>query len=183
MTTADVKKETTKKSSDVSTFLSNLNSAIDSRASSTDAQENTINRFYYSIGSLNFLLEQKLKVENISPNSISKVPHTQTWYKGIISIRGTIMPVISMHEFLKNRIDYKETNTNKESHLISINHAEFTPIALLIDKLPETVDITTYKTKKAPENSPRWFENTLEKENNLIINVNHKSLLEQIAKQ
>ena len=182
MTTADVEKETTKKSTDVSTFLSNLNSAIDSRASSIDVQSNAVNRFYYSIGTLNFLLEQELKVENISLGSINKVPHAQAWYEGIISVRGTIMPVISIHKFLKGQINYEETKSNKESHLIILDHAELTPVALLIDKLPETVDIATYKTKKAPENSPRWFEHTLEKENNLIINVNHKSLLEQIAK-
>lgn len=183
MTTADVEKESIKSSSnDVTSFLSNLNSAIDSRASSNRTQESTVNRFYYSVGSVNFLLERNLKVENISPSTINRVPQLQAWYEGIISVRGTIMPVINMHKFLKGQIDLEETKSNDdEAHFLMLDHAGHTPIVLLIDKLPATVNIKMYKKKNAPKNSPEWFEHTLENDDNIIINVNHNNLLEQLV--
>jgi len=186
MSTADVEKELIKSNSnDVTSFLSNLNSTIDSRASSNEVQESVVNRFYYSVGSVKFLIEQNLKVENISPSTINKVPHLQTWYEGIISVRGTIMPVIHLHKFLNEQIDFKEVNNNYENnndvHFLMLDHADHTPIVLLIDELPATVNIKKYKKKNAPNNSPDWFEHTLENNNDKMINVNHSKLLKQLA--
>jgi len=168
-----------KKEVDVSTFLSDLNSAINNRSSANEEQKTIINRFIYSIGSASFLLEQDLKVENISPKKVNLVPHSMDWFEGIISIRGTIMPVINLYKFLDDKIDLKKA-TKDQTHYLLLDHRDHKPVVFLIDKLPEVLDLEEYTHKKAPTNAPDWFIETLEKDNKHIIKVNHKKLLDQL---
>ena len=165
---------------DVSTFLSDLNSAINNRSSSNEEQKTIINRFIYSIGSASFLLEQDLKVENISPKKINLVPHSLDWYEGIISIRGTIMPVINLYKFLVDKIDLKKTKKGK-THYLLLDHKDHKPVVITIDKLPEVIDLQECTYKKASTTSPDWFIETLEKDDKRIIKVNHKKLLDQLV--
>lgn len=165
---------------DISTFLSNLNSAINNRSSSNEEQKTIINRFIYSIGSASFLLEQDLKVENVSPKKVNLVPHSPDWYEGIISIRGTIMPVIDLYKFFVDKIDLKKTKKGK-THYLLLEHKDHKPVVISIDKLPEVIDLEDYTLRKASTTTPDWLIGTLEKDNKHIIKVNHKKLLDQLA--
>lgn len=169
------------KEEDASTFLSDLNSAIKNRSSSSEEQKTIVNRFVYSIDSASFLLEPDLKVENISPKTINHVPHSEIWYEGIISIRGTIMPVINLSRFMNGKIDLGNSQKTKK-HFLLLDHKEHNPVVILIDKLPEVVDIEEYSTLQAPASTPSWHIETLEKDNKKILKLDHKKLLNQLIK-
>ncbi len=187
MTTAAKESSKEKNNSDVSTFLSDLNSAIDFRSSSRRSRRDSINRFYYTVGSANFLLEQNLDAENITKREINKIPHCKEWHEGIISVRGTIMPVINMETFLKDKIDIGSEEKEKKKHIskknfLLVNHDEYPSVVLLVDELPRMVNIKDYSTQKVPNSPPDWIKSNLEG-NNTIIEVDHSKLLNQIIKE
>ena len=176
-------KQTKKDNIDVSTFLSDLNSAINFR-SSRSRNRNTTKRFYYTCGSTNILLEKNLSVENISKRSINKIPHCQEWHEGIISVRGTIVPVINMAKFLEDTVNTKEKQGKKETQFLLINHDEHQPIVLQIDELPTMTNIKNYSTKKAPSKSPNWYQSKLiDDDTHTIIKVDHNKLLNLIIQE
>ena len=180
MAIAKEKAEKNKKGSDVSTFLSDLNSAIDYRSSTHEDQKHSTHRFCYTIGKQLFLLEKDLKVENIAVKAINHVPNIKEYFEGIISVRGTITPVINLHKFLADKMDIGHTK-GTNSHFLLINHKGHKPVVILIDKLPEAINIEAYTSERCTEKMPGWISGILRKENKYINKISHKILLDQLT--
>lgn len=160
-----------------SSFSSNLKNEIESRASNrVDTAEKT-SGFFYTVGSYNILVEQDIKVENISGLTINKVPHTPEWCTGIVNIRGNIMPIVNMHTFLKTGIDA----SSKKSKLIMLEYKNLAPIIFQIDKLPEMVFIDDYTSKQVSGKSPEWLIESLKNGTNTLYKVDHHKLFTQLT--
>lgn len=162
-----------------SSYSAILNSSVDStkRKKFSDSS----NRFYYTIGSHNFLFEKNLKVENLAPAIINKVPHTPDWCTGIISIRGVIMPVVNMHTLLNNalKLEKKYKQTNKP-YLLMVEHENHAPVILQIDKLPEIINIKDYTYSRSANNSPNWQGKTWKNSTNKLFEIDHDKLFQTI---
>ncbi len=157
------------KASDTSTFTSSIYSKINS----SNAQNNeTVKRFYYSVGQFNILIEQDLKVENLSDLSINKVPNMPAWCIGIISVRGEIMPVINMHDFFNT-----EKQDTAKDNFIMLEHKNYAPIVFLTDGLPTTINFNKYKKRKQLENTPSWLKNHLSNGDVSVFEADHNLLL------
>ncbi len=163
-----------------SSYSSILNSAVDSTKKRKRFSDSN-NRFYYTIGNHNFLFEKNLKVENLSPTAINKVPHTPNWCTGIISVRGVIMPVVNMHSLLNNALKpqnkYKQP---KKTYLLMVEHSDHAPIILQVDKLPEIIDIKDYTYSISEKNSPDWQGRTWTNSTNKLFEIDHSQLLNTI---
>jgi chemotaxis signal transduction protein len=180
---ATVEKETTENTSfNTSSFISNLRSAIDISESMPVENKNNISRYFYRAGSYNFLLEQDMKVEYLTNSKVNKVPFLSKWHKGILSVRGIVMPVIDLHMFLNQQVTKKEKEGNEQSSLLMIEHKDHTPIVFEIESLPELVNFKKFKIKKSPKKIPTWQEKYLSDGNQTIIQIDHKELLNQIIK-
>ncbi len=166
-----------------SSYTSILNSALNSkkRRKYNDAS----NRFYYSVGDFNFLVETDLKVENLSNTIINKIPHAPEWCTGIISVRGVITPVVNMHILLKEELKKlkNQTNKSKKPYLLMVEHKNHAPIILQIDKLPEIINIKDYTYTKSANNSPNWQGKTWKNSTNKLFEINHDLLFETIKTQ
>jgi chemotaxis signal transduction protein len=161
------------RASDASTFTSSIYSKINS--SSTQDNE-AVKRFYYSVGQFNILIEKDLKVENLIDLSINKVPNMPAWCIGIISVRGVIMPVINMHNFL----NIEKQDTTKDN-FIMLEHKNYTPIVFLTDGLPTTIYFNKYKKSKQLENTPSWVKNHLSNGDVSVFEVDHNLLLQHFT--
>lgn len=167
------------KNTDVSSsYTSILNSAVNS--TKREYKRNKINRFFYSIGEFNFLIEKDLKVENLPKTAINKVPHVPDWCTGIISVRGVIMPVINMQEILNNELKLSPKESNSKTYLLMIEHKHHAPVALQLDRLPESVNIKQYTYSDPEKNTPSWLERTWENSTNKLYEVNHDVLFNKI---
>jgi chemotaxis signal transduction protein len=166
--------------SEQSSYTSILNSALNS--TKRKRYNDSSNRFFYSVGGLNFLFETNLKVENLSDTTINKVPHAPEWCSGIISVRGVIIPVVNMHILFKDEIKNSKTNIkhNKKPHLLMIEHENHVPLILQIDKLPEIINIKDYTYSKSADNSPNWQGKTWENSTNKLFEINHDILFNTI---
>ena len=165
-----------------SSYTSILNSALNSTKRKT--YNDASNRFFYSVGELNFLFETNLKVENLPETKINKVPHAPAWCSGIISVRGVIIPVVDMHVFLKDElkkiINITKNKKNKKPYLLMVEHNNHAPIILQIDKLPEIINIKDYTYSRSANNTPSWQGKTWKNSTNKLFEINHDLLLDTI---
>ncbi len=166
-----------------SSYTSILNSALNSKKRKRYNDAN--NRFFYSVGDINFLFETDLKVENLSGITINKVPHAPEWCSGIISIRGVIIPVVNMHTLLKDELKKlkNKNKPNKKPFLLMVEHNNHAPIILQIDKLPEIINIKDYTYSRSANNSPNWQGKTWKNSTNKLFEINHDMLFNTIKTQ
>ena len=161
-------------------FSSTLKDAIDLSTSDKSVNEHKSTRYYYSIGSFNFLLENDIRAETLKTASINVVPYLPEWHTGIVSIRGVIMPVIDLHTFVQSQVNKPEDSYEGDGYLLKIEHKEHTPVVFKIDKLPELINISNKKKTKVPKSYPGWIKNYLKQGSTKIAEVDHKELLNQI---
>jgi len=181
-------------------FSATLKKAIDLSAntnSNTNADSELTNKqFYYSAGANNFLIEKELKAETLKNMPINEIPFTPEWFMGIVSIRGVIMPVININEFVNTQIELKKTDVNKltenqeginkeesnqaEKYLLKLEHNAHSPIVIKIDKLPKQINISNVKKIKIEKSKPSWMLHTIDNGPSSIIEIDHNRLLNQI---
>ncbi|CAA6800496.1 MAG: Unknown protein [uncultured Thiotrichaceae bacterium] len=133
-------------------------------------------RFFYTVGLFKFLLEDDIKVENLHEHTINAMPYAPEWCSGVISVRGVIMPVVNMHAFLKTGIDASP----KKNKLIILDHRNHSPIALMIDRLPEVMFKDDYVIEKSPDKSPSWLANIMKNKTVTVYEVDHSELLKKL---
>ncbi len=166
---------------DEPSFSSTLKTAIDLSASIKKEDDNSAKRYFYTIGSYNFLLENDLKAETLSNENINSVPYLPEWHSGIISIRGIIMPVIDILGFVSQQTNKKEQGSRKsKSHLLKLEHKDHPPIVFKVDKLPELIDIKNSKKTKVTKKSPTWMQHYIKHGSTKVHQINHKELLNEI---
>ncbi len=95
-------------------------------------------------------------VENIvRMQKITRVPKVQPYFKGVINLRGEVVPVMSLR--LKMNLDADET-TNK-TRIIIIKLEPNAPIGIVVDEVKEVVTLdessieTTVRNSKANDTS------------------------------
>jgi len=90
-------------------------------------------RFGYSIGYFNFVLEKKLVSEIIIEPTIYPIPNGPDWLKGMINIRGNILPVFDLTQMLTTRLK------SSLGHYVLVVDEGSQALALLIDALPKSL--------------------------------------------
>ncbi|MBI9011942.1 MAG: chemotaxis protein CheW [Clostridiales bacterium] len=86
-------------------------------------------------------------VENIEKHiEITRVPYTKKYIKGVINLRGNIIPVIDV----RKRFNLKEKEADKDSRIMIINHGEL-KVGLLVDVSSEVLQIEDVNIEPAPK--------------------------------
>ena len=77
-------------------------------------------------------------VDNIlRMQKITRVPHTQSYFKGVINLRGEVVPVMSIR--VKMALD-DDVITN-ESRIIILKLESNAPVGIIVDKVKEVVSL------------------------------------------
>ena len=111
--------------------------------------------------------------------SITRVPHTQSYFLGIINLRGEIIPVMSMRE--KFELPYKE-NTSA-SRILIIKLDSNSKIGILVDEVKEVVTLSEDDIEKTVSEAGeiKSFITGVGKVNNTLISLlNIVGLIEDI---
>lgn len=69
---------------------------------------------------------------------ITEVPLAPDYLKGIISLRGRVIPVIDMHK----KMNYGEAEITKDTRIIIININETEQVGIIVDSVKEVVIIS-----------------------------------------
>lgn len=86
-------------------------------------------------------------VENIEKHAeITRVPYTKKYIKGIINLRGNIIPVIDV----RKRFGLETIEMDKDSRIMIVNHKEI-KVGLLVDASSEVLQINDEDIEPAPK--------------------------------
>jgi purine-binding chemotaxis protein CheW len=88
---------------------------------------------------------------------ITKVPNTGEFIKGIINLRGKIIPVLS----LRGKFNIEEIATNKHTCIIVVD-LEDTLIGMIVDTVDEVIDLPSSAIEKPPRLSSKDTQGYLE---------------------
>ena len=109
----------------------------------TDAQAGKYLTF--ALGKEEYGLEILKVMEIIGIMDITAVPQVPEHVKGVINLRGKVIPVIS----LRRKFDMEEIDYTEETCIIVVN-IEDTLIGIVIDKVEEVLDISDDRIEPPP---------------------------------
>jgi len=64
------------------------------------------------------------------PPSITRVPGAKAWVRGLANVRGTLLPIIDMKQFIGSGV----TTMSRNTRIVVVNHREV-PAGLLVDEV------------------------------------------------
>lgn len=106
-------------------------------------------------------------VENIERNvNITRVPNSKSYVKGIINLRGNVIPVID----LRLRFNLDSRAYDDETRVIIVNYDTY-KIGIIVDSSSETLEFQESEIEVAPavKNLDEDYVKELGKHNNRII--------------
>ncbi len=108
-------------------------------------------RYGFRLGDINFLVNEFSMCEVVKKPTIYSIPNTPSWIKGLINLRGILVPVFD----IKKHIEQEESENNFDTLLV-IDKGE-RAFATFIDALPDSIklDDGEFTTKKIPDNVPQ----------------------------
>ena len=72
----------------------------------------------FRIGDLSFVTHVEEVVELLTYPSLSRVPGTKTWVKGIANVRGNLLPIMDLQDYLTKQ----PTKLTSKSRVLVVNH-------------------------------------------------------------
>ena len=100
----------------------------------------------FIVGAVGYGIEISYVVEIISVQEITMVPHTHTYVKGIINLRGTVIPVIDMGmRFGQGEIMYTEKTC------IIVLSMDDISVGILVDGVQDVSNVEDESIKDPPK--------------------------------
>lgn len=81
---------------------------------------------------------------------ITRVPHTQEYFLGIINLRGEIIPVMSM----RRKFDLPDKENTNTSRILIIKYEGNAKIGMLVDEVKEVVTLSENDVEKISSDAP-----------------------------
>jgi purine-binding chemotaxis protein CheW len=108
----------------------------------------------FLVGDNAYGIEISYVVEIISVQEITLVPHTHAYVKGIINLRGTVVPVIDMGmRFGRGEIEYTEKTC------IIVLSMDDMSVGILVDGVQDVVDIGDESIQDPPKTTSNSMKN------------------------
>ncbi|AGL01710.1 chemotaxis protein CheW [Desulfoscipio gibsoniae] len=120
-----------------------------------------------------------LQIENVSEiiriMEITRVPNTQYYCKGIINLRGAIVPVIS----LSLRLGLEENKLGRDSRII-VTETIKGKLGLIVDSVYSVTRYSNDEVEKSEtmNGEDRFIKGILKEENDMILLLNLKEVME-----
>jgi len=78
-----------------------------------------------------FLVAREETREVLSmPNALTRVPGAKSWIKGLANVRGQLLPIVDLRQFLGSGV----TPMTRNTRIIVVNHREI-PAGLVVDEV------------------------------------------------
>ena len=108
----------------------------------------------FLVGDVAYGIEISYVVEIISVQEITLVPHTHAYVKGIINLRGTVVPVIDMGmRFGQGEVEYTE-----KTCIIVLSMDEMS-VGILVDGVQDVADIEDDNIQDPPTTTGSSIKN------------------------
>lgn len=117
---------------------------------SLEAMSETIQYLTFTLGEENFALEIIKVREVLDYTTITKVPRMPAFLRGVINLRGNVVPVIDLRLMLGMQAIQKTVDTCIVIVEIHID-GELTPIGALADSVKEVIDLDPNQIAPPPK--------------------------------
>ena len=108
----------------------------------------------FLVGDVGYGIEISYVVEIISVQEITLVPHTHPYVKGIINLRGTVVPVIDMGmRFGQGEVIYTDKTC------IIVLSMDDMSVGILVDGVQDVSDIEDENIQDPPQTTSSMFNN------------------------
>lgn len=118
-------------------------------------------------------VEQVVSIERWE--AVTRVPNAPSFIKGIINLRGEILPVID----LQQRFGLGVSNQTEESRLVIVQDEEI-KIGLIVDEAKDVIDLNSETIDPSPETASgqgTYILGVAKHEENLLILLNMEKVL------
>ncbi len=108
------------------------------------------------IGDEYFGIDIKYVDNIVRMQHITRVPKSPDYIKGVINLRGEVIPVFS----LRLKMDLEEIEENKYFRIIILKY-EGESVGIIVDEVKEVVNISSDAVEKVYHNSTEGYQNFL----------------------
>ncbi len=131
----------------------------------------------FNIDNMEYSVSLAMVLEIIQTRNITHLPHLAPYIKGIINLRGKIVPVIDVR--LKFGIEEKPMD---DQTCIIIAEVKNMQIGLIVDTVSEVVTVDKNKLSIPPatkEMSAWYVDSVTERNNKVVLNINLEKLFRE----
>lgn len=115
----------------------------ENRIAATSNSENIVQYIVVKIGSEQYGINIKFVDNIVRMQNITRVPKTQVYYRGVINLRGEIIPVMSLR--LKLGLESDQFGGKTRIIIIKIDNAK---VGVIVDEVREVVNLTEENIEK-----------------------------------
>lgn len=105
---------------------------------------------------------------------ITRVPKAQYYFKGIISLRGEIIPIMS----IRRKMDLDDDTFNNATRIIILKIEEKGSLGIIVDEVKEVVNLSDDEIEKA-SNKGKFINGIGKHENDLISLLEINAIVEE----
>lgn len=98
---------------------------------------NSIQYIVINIGDEQFGIDIKYIENIVRMQNITRVPHVQPYFKGVINLRGEVVPVMS----LRLKMNLEDDVFTNNSRIIIVKLENNAPIGIIVDEVKEVVTL------------------------------------------
>ncbi|NMA26063.1 MAG: purine-binding chemotaxis protein CheW [Clostridiales bacterium] len=148
------------------------------RKGEEDAEDMQIGRYLtFSIGDVMFGIEMQFITEIIGMQTITELPDMPAYMKGIINLRGKIIPVLDVRLLFG-----KETRQFDDRTCVIVIDIAGIPIGLIVDRVSEVVNISAEDVLEVPKangQNSRFIKNIGKTENGVVLILDCEKILSE----
>ncbi|RVU86405.1 hypothetical protein EOL70_02860 [Leucothrix sargassi] len=137
-----------------------------------------ISAFYYTVADQNILIESDIKTEIVDSLTIFPMPHAPAWCKGMVSLRGKIIPVLDLAYVLNTK------QAERARWLLILEASPLPLIAIKIDKLPARISYKEDSIKPLSDSADtQWLKAEIQTDETRLLQADHHTLFQHLINE
>lgn len=140
--------------------LRDLQSRLASRLQAAKAEGLSISWLAVRAGGQDYLLPLAQSGEIFPLPSVQSVPYSQSWFLGVVNLRGGLYGVVDLASFIAGKAPLRTEQYWAEASVVTFNTALDINCCLLIDSLAGLRHVSAFSgSEPPPEDAPPYFGN------------------------
>ncbi len=140
--------------------LRDLQARLASRMQTAKAEGLSISWLAVRVGGGDYLLPLAQSGEIFPLPSLQPVPYSQSWFMGVVNLRGGLYGVVDLAAFIAGQAPARAEQYWAEASVVTLNAALDINCALLIDSLAGLRHVGAFSgSEPPPEGAPPYFGN------------------------
>lgn len=131
----------------------------------------------FSIGDATYAIEIKYIKEIIGVDQITFVPKVPDYIKGVINLRGKVVPVISV----RGRFGMEEIPYDSRTCIIVLEFEDGEQVGVIVDRVQEVVDVKPEDMSKTPDskniNTNRYIKSIAQMDDSVKLLIDCNKLI------